>query len=70
MAQLKKGSECKSCGRRAGGSLSDIETTVAMNAEDARATFEADGTAARSGGDTLLSDLERMLFGPMSTFGT
>jgi len=32
----------------AGGSLSDIETTVAMTAEDARATFEAAGTAARA----------------------
>jgi uncharacterized protein with GYD domain len=31
----------------AGGSLSDIETTVAMTAEDARATFEAAGKAAR-----------------------
>ena len=31
-----------------GGSLSDIETTVAMTAEDARATFEAAGTAART----------------------
>src|SRR5436189_6242415 len=31
----------------AGGSLSDIETTVAMTAEDARATFEAAGEAAR-----------------------
>jgi uncharacterized protein with GYD domain len=30
-----------------GGSLSDIETTVAMTAEEARATFEAAGTAAR-----------------------
>lgn len=29
-----------------GGSLSDIETTVAMTAEDARATFEAAGKAA------------------------
>jgi uncharacterized protein with GYD domain len=32
----------------AGGSLSDIETTVAMTAEDARATFEAAGTAAKA----------------------
>ena len=31
-----------------GGSLSDIETTVAMTAEDTRATFEAAGTAARA----------------------
>ena len=31
-----------------GGSLSDIETTVAMTAEDARATFEAAGKAART----------------------
>jgi uncharacterized protein with GYD domain len=30
-----------------GGSLSDIETTVAMSAEDAKATFQAAGTAAR-----------------------
>jgi uncharacterized protein with GYD domain len=32
----------------AGGSLPDIETTVAMTAEDARATFEAAGTAAKA----------------------
>ncbi len=32
----------------AGGSLSDIETTVAMTAKDAAATFEAAGKAARS----------------------
>jgi len=32
----------------AGGSLSDIETTVAMTADDARATFEAAGKAART----------------------
>lgn len=32
----------------AGGSLSDIETTVAMTAKDAAATFEAAGNAARS----------------------
>jgi uncharacterized protein with GYD domain len=32
----------------AGGSLSDIETTVAMSATDAKATFEAAGKAARS----------------------
>jgi len=32
----------------AGGSLSDIETTVAMTAKDAAATFEAAGHAARS----------------------
>jgi uncharacterized protein with GYD domain len=31
----------------AGGSLSDIETTVAMTAEDARATFESAGKAAK-----------------------
>ena len=31
-----------------GGSLSDIETTVAMTAEDARATFETAGKSARS----------------------
>jgi uncharacterized protein with GYD domain len=31
-----------------GGSLSDIETTVAMTAEDAKATFEAAGKAARA----------------------
>jgi uncharacterized protein with GYD domain len=31
----------------AGGSLSDIETTVAMTAKDAAATFEAAGKAAR-----------------------
>ena len=31
-----------------GDSLSDIETTVAMTAEDTRATFEAAGTAARA----------------------
>ena len=31
-----------------GGSLSDVETTVAMTAEDTRATFEAAGTAARA----------------------
>jgi uncharacterized protein with GYD domain len=30
-----------------GGSLSDIETTIAMTADDARATFQAAGTAAR-----------------------
>jgi uncharacterized protein with GYD domain len=30
-----------------GGSLSDIETTVAMTAEDAKATFAAAGSAAR-----------------------
>jgi len=30
----------------AGGSLSDIETTVAMTAEDAKATFGAAGKAA------------------------
>jgi uncharacterized protein with GYD domain len=32
----------------AGGSLSDIETSVAMTAKDAAATFEAAGNAARS----------------------
>ena len=32
----------------AGGSLSHVETTVAMTAEDARATFEAAGKAART----------------------
>jgi|SRR5215831_6086900 len=32
----------------AGGSLSDIETTVAMTAKDAVATFEAAGKAAKS----------------------
>jgi uncharacterized protein with GYD domain len=32
----------------AGGSLSDIETTIAMTAKDAVATFEAAGKAARS----------------------
>ena len=32
----------------AGGSLSDIETTVAMTAKDATATFEAAGKAAKS----------------------
>jgi uncharacterized protein with GYD domain len=32
----------------AGGSLSDIETTVAMDAKDAAATFQAAGNAARS----------------------
>jgi uncharacterized protein with GYD domain len=31
-----------------GGSLSDIETTVAMTAEETRATFEAAGTAAKA----------------------
>ena len=31
----------------AGGSLSDIETTVAMTAKDTHATFEATGKAAR-----------------------
>ena len=31
-----------------GGSLSDIETTIAMTADDARATFEAAGKAART----------------------
>jgi hypothetical protein len=31
----------------AGGSLSDIETTVAMTAKDAHATFEAAGKAAK-----------------------
>ena len=31
-----------------GGSLSDIETTVAMSAEDARATFAAAGKAAKA----------------------
>ena len=31
----------------AGGSLSDIETTVAMSAKDAAATFEAAGRAAK-----------------------
>jgi len=31
----------------AGGSLSDVETTVAMTAEDAKATFQTAGTAAR-----------------------
>jgi uncharacterized protein with GYD domain len=30
-----------------GGSLAGIETTVAMSAEDAKATFEAAGNAAR-----------------------
>jgi hypothetical protein len=30
-----------------GGSLSDVETTVAMTAEDARATFEAAGKVAK-----------------------
>jgi len=30
-----------------GGSLSDVETTVAMTAEEARATFEAAGKAAQ-----------------------
>ena len=32
----------------AGGSLSEIETTVAMTAKDAAATFESAGKAARS----------------------
>jgi len=32
----------------AGGSLSDIETTVAMTAKEAAATFEAAGKAARN----------------------
>ena len=32
----------------AGGSLSDIETTVAMTAKDAAATFDAAGKAARN----------------------
>jgi len=32
----------------AGGSLADIETTVAMTARDATGTFEAAGKAARS----------------------
>ena len=32
----------------AGGSLSDIETTIAMTAKDAHATFESAGKAARS----------------------
>ena len=31
----------------AGGNLSDIETTVAMSAKDAHATFEAAGKAAK-----------------------
>jgi hypothetical protein len=31
-----------------GGSLSDIETTVAMSAKDAHATFEAAGKAAKA----------------------
>jgi uncharacterized protein with GYD domain len=31
-----------------GGSLSEIETTVAMTAEEARATFAAAGNAART----------------------
>ena len=31
----------------AGGSLSDIETTIAMTAKDAHATFEAAGRAAK-----------------------
>ena len=31
----------------AGGSLSDVETTVAMTAKDAAATFESAGKAAR-----------------------
>jgi hypothetical protein len=30
-----------------GGSLSDVETTVAMTAEEATATFEAAGKAAK-----------------------
>jgi len=32
----------------AGGSLSDLETTVAMTAKEAQATFESAGQAARS----------------------
>ena len=32
----------------AGGSLSEIETTVAMTAKDAAATFESAGKAARN----------------------
>ena len=32
----------------AGGSLSEIETTVAMTAKDAAATFDSAGKAARS----------------------
>jgi hypothetical protein len=32
----------------AGGSLSDVETTVAMTAKDAAATFEAAGKAAKA----------------------
>ncbi|HWP25224.1 MAG TPA: GYD domain-containing protein [Xanthobacteraceae bacterium] len=32
----------------AGGSLSDIETTVAMTAKEAQATFEAAGKAAKN----------------------
>jgi hypothetical protein len=31
-----------------GGSLAEIETTVAMTAEEAKATFEAAGKAART----------------------
>jgi uncharacterized protein with GYD domain len=34
----------------AGGSLSEIETTVAMAAKDAHATFESAGKAASSAG--------------------
>ena len=43
----KKGSLCHTAAA-GGGSLSDIETTVAMTADDARATFEAAGKAAKT----------------------
>jgi hypothetical protein len=61
----------------AGGSLSDIETTVAMTAEDAHTMFEAAGKAAkgfRSAGLLVrasLSALARTLaeFGPSEAHG-
>jgi uncharacterized protein with GYD domain len=44
----EKAAACAILAAAAGGSLSEIETTVAMTAKDAAATFEAAGKAARS----------------------
>jgi uncharacterized protein with GYD domain len=43
----EKAAACAVLAAAAGGSLSDIETTVAMTAKDAAATFDSAGKAAR-----------------------
>jgi uncharacterized protein with GYD domain len=44
----EKAAACAVLAAAGGGSLSDLETTVAMTAKDAAATFDAAGKAARS----------------------